>query len=38
MDKLKQPLIAARECWELLSRKSMTGIEEQFGLELGNKV
>ena len=38
MDKLKQPLIAARECWELLSRKSMTGIEKQFGLELGNKV
>lgn len=38
MDKLKKPLIAARECWELLQRKSMTGIEEQFGLNYGKKV
>ena len=33
MDKLKQPLIAARENWGLLTRKSMTGIEKQFGLK-----
>jgi hypothetical protein len=38
MDKLKQPLIAARENWGLLERKSMTGIEEQFGLKPRKKV
>jgi len=38
LDELKPPLIAARENWGLLERKSMTGIEEQFGLLLGNKV
>tara|TARA_B100000700_G_scaffold198426_1_gene218265 strand:+ start:179 stop:805 length:627 start_codon:yes stop_codon:yes gene_type:complete len=38
MDKLKQPLLAARENWDLLQRKSMTGILEQFGLETGKKI
>lgn len=36
--KLKQPLLAARENWDLLQRKSMTGILEQFGLETGKKI
>lgn len=38
MDRLKQPLEAALENWELLQRKSMTGILEQFGLESGKKI
>jgi len=38
ISKLKQPLLAARENWALLERKSMTGILEQFGLETGKKI
>ena len=38
ISKLKQPLLAARENWDLLQRKSMTGILEQFGLETGKKI
>tara|TARA_Y100000004_G_scaffold115643_1_gene129871 strand:+ start:169 stop:771 length:603 start_codon:yes stop_codon:yes gene_type:complete len=38
ISKLKQPLLAARENWALLERKSMTGILEQFGLESGKKI
>ena len=38
LDELKPPLTAARENWGLLERKSMTGIEEQFGLNYGKKV
>ena len=38
MDKLRQPLLAGLENWDLLQRKSMTGILEKFGLESGKKV
>tara|TARA_B100000287_G_scaffold429297_1_gene482331 strand:+ start:577 stop:1203 length:627 start_codon:yes stop_codon:yes gene_type:complete len=38
MDKLRQPLLAGLENWDLLQRKSMTGILKKFGLESGKKV
>ena len=38
MDKLQQPLLAGLENWDLLQRKSMTGILEKFGLESGKKI